>query len=235
MISDRRIALGSINENRLNIKNYIPLKKTNIGSKDLFNEHNDSIDIYANKLKFKLKLALCELNQHQNPKPSAIKSFSINSPTSSSTKIMRRKLSPLKKNNIRNKLNSKKLFSSSANINLTKKTPLQSTRNTNNINNTNNTNNTNSNLKLFSIKKNSPFYNSVSNVPLVDRSINGRNGNNATRFNSETLPPINKILQTPLKLTNSEKNIDKSPINLTTPNSFSVAKSLLQLGSGYYN
>lgn len=232
MISDRRIALGSINENRLNIKNYIPLKKTNLVSKDLFNERNDSIDIYANKLKFKLKLALCELNQHQNPKPSAIKSFSINSPTSSSTKIMRRKLSPLKKNSIRNKLNSKKLFSSSANINLTKKIPLQSTRNNKSMNNTNNTN---SNLKLFSIKKNSPFYNNVSNVPLVDRSINGRNGNNAPRFNSETLPPINKILQTPLKLTNSEKNIDKSPINLTTPNSFSVAKSLLQLGSGYYN
>ncbi|ODV69469.1 hypothetical protein HYPBUDRAFT_8844 [Hyphopichia burtonii NRRL Y-1933] len=108
-------------------------------------------------------------------------------------------------------------------------------------------------LKLFQIKKNSSFYNENNQLPLSNPSIK-------TFHHQTNLPSINKILKTPIKssrnLVNNDETIDEtidesslainvkkrdiltsSPLkehNFGTPNSFSVAKSLLQLGSGYY-
>lgn len=151
------------------------------------------------------------------------------------------------------------------------------------LNKKNTTNN--QKLKLFQIKKTSSFYNvshnnlmtSGSKLPLIESDLvklsrpifNSTNG-----ASTRPLPPINKILKTPIKtasstrnlinsfnhatVTNTDETIDesmddtslalavKSKDNLLTssplkennsfgtPNSFSVAKSLLQLGSGYY-
>ncbi|GEQ71935.1 hypothetical protein JCM33374_g5621 [Metschnikowia sp. JCM 33374] len=124
-------------------------------------------------------------------------------------------------------------------------------------------------LKLYHIKPSSAFYNAYSHrLPL-------------TNTNAQRLPPVHKILRTPIKAasralshlghstgnttfnatgnsttTNSDETIDEtmdettndplkkksdilgsSPIrhgSFGTPNRFSVAKSLLQLGSGFY-
>lgn len=118
---------------------------------------------------------------------------------------------------------------------------------------------TESEMKLYHIKPLSVFYNSYSQrLPL-------------TSANTQRLPPVHKILRTPIKaasrallqlgnsqpISNSDETIDetadetcggdalkrKSDIlgslplrqnSFGTPNSFSVAKSLLQLGLGFY-
>lgn len=156
-------------------------------------------------------------------------------------------------------------------------------------------------LKLYSIKKDSKFYADKKNIPLEPRTVNSRTEQHQFASTSSPtttfatfppsvkskmvrlLPPINKILKTPLKATtrnlvnpylphdkryklpcnNTDETIDEdddgpikestsnsikvagkdnllssSPIQANsfgTPNSFSVAKSLLQLGSGFYN
>ncbi|CAH2355953.1 hypothetical protein CLIB1423_40S00188 [[Candida] railenensis] len=156
-------------------------------------------------------------------------------------------------------------------------------------------------LKLYSIKKDSKFYADKKDIPLEPRTVDSRTEQHqfastsspATTFATfppsvktkmvRSLPPINKILKTPLKATtrnlvnpylphdkryklpynNTDETIDEdddgpikestsnsikvagkdnllssSPIQANsfgTPNSFSVAKSLLQLGSGFYN
>lgn len=101
-------------------------------------------------------------------------------------------------------------------------------------------------LRLFAIKASSPHFNPRQLAPLVPM-----------RKPLSPLPPINKILKTPLKNSSrqrpshSDTTIDEGdetqtpshfsslPLrdhySLGTPNSFSVARSLLQLGLGYYN
>lgn len=256
-------------------KSTLKSKSLNLISSSSINKSSNDADIYASKLKFKLRLALFKLNQ-QNHRP--LQNFKIygseyiiKSPSNSSTKLIEsgKQLSPsaklskyLKTNNLRasknltpkqlafknssrKNLSIKKNFENSKNINLTQKS-LNSIINKNS-----------NNLKLFSIKKSSSFYNSEK-IPLTI------NDNSNQSFNSflnpskpESLPSINKILKTPLKLTTSNnfnatnddndhtiddqsfddsKKTNSSPLrHFATPNSFSVAKSLLQLGSGVYN
>ena len=108
------------------------------------------------------------------------------------------------------------------------------------------------NLRLYHIKQLSSFHNVYPNrLPLAS--------------GAQRLPPVHKILKTPIRTTtrtlmynmtnsNSDETIDEtgdetqqeirrkdilgsSPLrgnSFGTPNSFSVAKSLLQLGLGYY-
>lgn len=205
--------------------------------------------------------------------------YVLKSCTSSSTKLITdkdniTKLSP--KHRIAKKLNSTKLFKksfqNSINVNLNEKSNDSISLNSVILNNSNNIN-----LKLYSIKKDSLNHNNstVSKIPLtLDDSklalasttssiaLNPPNLNSFTTnlsFNESasqnSLPSINKILKTPLKLTTSvikspvdmdqtiddnsfddSQKIGSSPLkHFATPNSFSVAKSLLQLGSGVYN
>lgn len=193
----------------------------------------EEIDIYANKLKFKLKDAYYKLNKDVNVN-------SLNS-LNSSTKLI---ITPLSSKNLK--------ILHSKNLNKMKRLPLKSSPlKTKNFNNSININlgkiSKPKNLKLFSIKKDSQFYNNSlnsmsKNLPLIPNN-SFTTSFNSTSFNSittsitsnvnnvtglkEELPPINKILKTPLKLS-------KSPLKDFTPNSLNVAKSLLQLGSGYY-
>lgn len=188
----------------------------------------EEIDIYANKLKFKLKDAYYKLNKDVNVN-------SLNS-LNSSTKLI---ITPLSSKNLK--------ILHSKNLNRMKRLPLKSSPlKSKNFSNSININlgkiSKPKNLKLFSIKKDSQFYNnslnSVSkNLPLIptnsfttsfnSTSFNSFNSNVNNTSLKEELPPINKILKTPLKLS-------KSPLKDFTPNSLNVAKSLLQLGSGYY-
>lgn len=112
-------------------------------------------------------------------------------------------------------------------------------------------------LRLFAIKSSSSHYNPQQLAPLVPSTLTVPQAKGLLR---SPLPSINKILKTPLKNSSrrfverphaDETTIDEDDENQTrvqyssspvrdnytlgTPNSFSVARSLLQLGSGYYN
>ncbi|WEJ95920.1 hypothetical protein PSN45_003451 [Yamadazyma tenuis] len=267
-------------------------------------DSSSDVDIYASKLKFKLKLAVFKLNQQQGSRTKSgsftfyNSEYLVKSPSNSSTKLIStskaiHQLSPsiklsrfLKTSNINTKhlvsksvsFPVKKTFENSININLTQKS-LNSLILSKSFNNNNNNSN---NLKLFSIKKDSPFYSNCKipltlseqkaifsgskiSLPLATRfsepSSALASSNSLLSFKQDPLPSINKILKTPLKLTSHtstltsaynddndqtiddqsfddslKKNNSSSPLrHFATPNSFSVAKSLLQLGSGVYN
>ncbi|EDK40596.2 predicted protein [Meyerozyma guilliermondii ATCC 6260] len=112
-------------------------------------------------------------------------------------------------------------------------------------------------LRLFAIKSSSSHYNPQQSAPLVPSNVALPQPKGLSR---SPLPSINKILKTPLKNSSrrfverihaDDTTIDEDDENQTrvqyssspvrdnytlgTPNSFSVARSLLQLGSGYYN
>lgn len=112
-------------------------------------------------------------------------------------------------------------------------------------------------LRLFAIKSSSSHYNPQQLAPLVPSNVALAQPKGLLR---SPLPSINKILKTPLKNSSrrfverihaDDTTIDEDDENQTrvqyssspvrdnytlgTPNSFSVARSLLQLGSGYYN
>lgn len=206
--------------------------------------------------------------------------YLIKSGSKSSTKLISTddSLSKLSsKHKITKRLNSptlfKKSFQNSININLNEKSNDSISLNSVILNNSNN-----ANLKLYSIKKDSLNHYDTANmakIPLtLDDSklalasitpsiaLNPPNLNSFTTnlsfkesASQNSLPSINKILKTPLKLTTSaikspvdmdqtiddnsfddSQKIGSSPLkHFATPNSFSVAKSLLQLGSGVYN
>lgn len=79
-------------------------------------------------------------------------------------------------------------------------------------------------LKLYRIKRTLSFHRRPLRLPL----------------SVERLPPVHKILKTPIKASrlNPDETIDEmtgsSPLPQGTPNSFSVARSLLQLGLGCF-
>lgn len=178
------------------------------------------VDIYANKLKFKLKLAIVKLNLNKPINLSSSTRLTITPLTKGLTKSCSQSLSPYKRKKqagaLINPKNIRLKFNNSANINLGKVTK--------------------PNMKLFSIKKNSQHYNNNRELPLTKSntiSLTSFVNTNDSIFrkpksfsNLEELPPINKILKTPLKLS-------KSPVKNFTPSSLNVAKSLLSLG-GYY-
>lgn len=261
---------------------------------------DDGVSAYASKLKFKLKMAIRKLNQ-QNKLPHSPTKFSP-SLSNSSTKLYNKSKSAINYKSLSQRKVSKPFsFKNSVNINLTKqnankilsKSPLKHSFNLNSfiMDKQSKKPMNQAHLKLFTIKKDSPFYNNQKLPLTVNQASNtytnmqdsvgdghGNNGaSNQLSVNSlydmqsknvsdTSLPPINKILKTPLKLTSvnggssshpnsnaqnnedndltiddvtideSNKKCNSSPLkHFATPNSFSVAKSLLQLGSGYYN
>lgn len=271
--SDWKTSSGS----KTNSFNIFNTEDDNDGGKD------DGIDAYASKLKFKLKMAIRKLN-HQNKLPTSPIKFSP-SLSNSSTKLHHKTKSAINYKSLSQKKITKPLsFKNSVNVNLTKQYLNKKTPSTSSLKNSINLNDfikskqsklsvDQSHLKLFSIKKESPFYNNQK-LPLISDQGNGGNrsnslgATNSLAINSiydsgnpeNSLPSINKILKTPLKLTSvstiadsqnnddndqtiddetideSNKKCTSSPLkHFATPNSFSVAKSLLQLGSGYYN
>lgn len=196
-----------------------PLRKPeSFADYKISNSKNVKADLAATKLKLRLQLAFYKLKLKQNAS------------TALSPNIRVTKAAPPR-------------LVSSANVNLQKpkaaRLPLLNTV----------AGQKKGNLRLFHIKQLSSFHNAVPNkLPLTTAT--------------QRLPPVHKILKTPIRAanrmagatSNSDETIDEttdepadlrkkddmlglSPLRYSsfgTPNSFSVAKSLLQLGLGYY-
>lgn len=230
------------------------------------NSRNVKADLAATKLKLRLQLAFYKLKLSRDAAMAALPNIRVSKILRLLTLLQQRPQS----------------FSRSANVNLqnprlqmlgprlsvvalAKNAPATSATNT--TSSTGSTGSTGStsapatNLKLYHIKPLSAFYNTYTHrLPL-------------TSTHAQRLPPVHKILRTPIKaasrallqmgnahnhgVSNSDETIDEtvdeslsgdplrkksdilgsSPLrhnSFGTPNSFSVAKSLLQLGLGLY-
>lgn len=230
---------------------HVNLKSSSFADYKICNSKNATADLAATKLKLKLQLALYKVKraqQHNNRiniksctsiGSTASKVAKTRTPDSASsasfnmsTNLMLTPPSPTKNYqasvniNLQTKLKNPSVTKKSVSLQ-PRKTSLDAVA-------------TNQKLLLFQIKQSSSFYNSAAKPPLQ----------------TSALPSINKILKTPIKASRSyhdETTIDEDDSSLAinvrkrellsssplkesfgTPNSFLVAKSLLQLGLGYY-
>lgn len=293
----------SMHNYSINKKKFSNLKSSSFSDYKISNNKNITADLAATKLKLKLQLAFYKVQQQYNnsvnsrkifpaiPSTTKLSSTARVSPNSSASSTPSFTMNNSNLITVITPPSPTANYQSSININL--QTNLKSAAPTRKVKpslssialNKKNTSN-NQKLKLFQIKKTSSFYNvshnnpmtSGSRLPLIESDLvklSKPNLNSTNGASTRSLPPINKILKTPIKtasstrnlihsynhatvVTNTDETIDesmddtslafavKSKDNLLTssplkdnnsfgtPNSFSVAKSLLQLGSGYY-
>ncbi|OBA22104.1 hypothetical protein METBIDRAFT_10993 [Metschnikowia bicuspidata var. bicuspidata NRRL YB-4993] len=201
------------------------------------NSKNVKADLAATKLKLRLQLAVYKLRLGRDAAMAPAPTFRVSKPLRLLTLL---RLLPV--------------FSESANVNLQRPQPAPRAAPAEPA--------AAASMKLYHIKPLSAFYNAYSHqLPLTSTHL-------------QRLPPVNKILRTPIKAasrallqmgaahaaSNSDETIDEtvhesgggllkrkadilgsSPLRhnsfgngIGTPNSFSVAKSLLQLGLGLY-